>query len=239
MRYQQTLNRKIINRIDPTIELVFDYDSIDALKKDINESAEAAGKLMMMGYSANDLNEKFNWDLPEYDGITDKHYQPFNLVEIGQLPLWMQQEGQEEPKKPDQKADKPAGGGRVSKKPPSPTKVSKRNAISKYFFNQRVSLLKMLSRVDKYDETTLHRLFTELNSFFIKEDEKLESKELGFILGINDSIRKRIKIVLMDGLSSKEAVETVIEKIKMIYNYTTTRSKVLAEMDEEQNNEER
>jgi len=174
-RIEMTINGKILSRLDPTIEARFDYDAIDALKKDIKETTEAATKLFAMGWSADDVNEKFNWDLPEHEGITDKHYKPFNLEVIGE---------DDEPVDNTQsetvgELTEDALRGSTVKKKFNIIQNKQEKLMKKKFWNflnnQRVSVIKSLNFLkNSIDKVTMYQTIERLKKLFDSEDARLE-----------------------------------------------------------------
>ena len=187
LRFQATINNKILLRLDPSIEAKFDLSTIDALKTDMGVEVDTGRKLWEMGWSANDLNEHYHWNLPEVDNVTDKNYKPFNLEEVGE-------EGEEPAPKEENgvktsKIENKMRGSSVRRKflniqSGQERKVKK--SMENYFRLQRSKILKELNKLvnagtdsftkDAVSKAAFYVFIEKLQNMFVKEDERLRNK---------------------------------------------------------------
>lgn len=274
-KIQETLNIKFLNKIDPSITCKFDYDSIDALKIDLTETTTAAMNLMKLGYSPNDLNKKFNWDLPETE-IGKYNYKEFNLEIIGI-----------DGKKidvteisSDDKEDVDESDGNSSdmynvlsnavviksfNKTQSSEERRYKKKLSTFFFTQRKKVLEILSKVDNsIEKIVLYKLMSQLGDLLTDENKRIEketkpyyeamvlagqehaftilgierdvilntkivNERVNLIKGVNDTVFKRIKEQIFEGVNSGETIDDIANRVRSVYNYSTaTGAKLIA-----------
>lgn len=194
-RFQCTINSKIINRIDPTIECRFDFSDIDALRPDMAAEVTIATQLLNMGYSPDDLNERYSWDLPFNPGITDCHYKPFNLELIGVAgkpyeapepePAPITPPEKEKEKETFKIEDK-LSFDQTRKEHLKVQGLQERkvgNNLRNYFKLQRSKVLKQLAKFDNsmklqdvMSKQDIYMLIAQLSNIFRSEDTRLKSR---------------------------------------------------------------
>jgi len=83
---QEDVNHKIkkepITRYS-NMTIKFDFSVVEELKKDLNDTLDAAKKLMEVGYPRNEINERLQLDMPDDTDDGDTRYMPSNMMEIG------------------------------------------------------------------------------------------------------------------------------------------------------------
>jgi len=176
IRYQEKLNSELFNPYFPGYHCKFDLSDIDDLKGDLNITLESAQKMLHMGYTRNEINERLNLDMPDTNDGDD--LLPLNLIRREENSLEIEPI---EPKK-EAKIDKIVD---ILTKTNTKSRQSlyRRNfnrqqlkhekqfqtKVKKYFFEQRKEVLKIVS-----NSKHIHNLTNNLSKFFTNnEDDRL------------------------------------------------------------------
>ena len=262
---QEDINTLFLPKNYPNIEVKCDFTVVEELKKDLNETADAARKYFELGYSRNEINDRFKLDMEEEES-GDIRYIPTSLIPVDE-PLDMIPE-------PEKRIslDSIIDKGKAIEKSRNNFRAQflrtqriqeKRfnSKLKRYLFEYRkeiiniltnkktdidlTTILNSLSILKAKQDTKLEKMFTPLYSDaslasvkgdydLLKIDKKPEPnavvvrESLNRIKGINNTITKKLKTEISLGVDSGESIDEIAKRVRGVYNFTTSRSKVIA-----------
>jgi HK97 family phage portal protein len=82
LRIQYKLNSEFISMIDPTVTARFDFTKIPVLQNIYKEDIESAWYLFQMGFSRNEINERFDLGFLNDTDYGDRKRFPMNLMNV-------------------------------------------------------------------------------------------------------------------------------------------------------------
>lgn len=193
----------------------YDFSTVEELKKDLNETLEAAKKLMEIGYPRNQVNERLHLDMPEDTEDGETRYMPTLMMEVGYSepapePLPVPNQDEEDNKAIDKVVDKildEEKAARITALKNRYLRTQKKEErrfvgkLQKYILEQRNTVLKIMSgnksTVDLAD--VIGKIKEELNN----QDRKLVKKTTPLM---TEASRKASQIALENLGSSKQAI---------------------------------
>ena len=245
IRIQTTLTNKFIYRLNLNMVARFDFLQIDELQRNFEDEVNVASKLFMMGFARNELNDRFALGFEEDTDFGDDKYVPLNLLNVDDDPRVS--DGSEiqatnqlliepEIQKGDQRQDKlnELLGRNIKRYEKMMT-----GRLKKFFFSQRVSLLKYLDNeidMDKFDIQD-GKLAKLLISVF-NEASKTAGQMVLFVLGseddckidpevvfkyvnrtkvLNQKVLKNVKLQIQEGTDNEESIDDIKKRIKKLY----------------------
>jgi len=78
---QEDINTLMLKKNYPGLEVQFDFSVVEELKKDVNETVKAARQYFELGYTRNEVNDRFRLGMEENDD-GDTRYVPTTLISI-------------------------------------------------------------------------------------------------------------------------------------------------------------
>jgi len=96
LRVQAKLNSDFFSRFYPGVIGRFDFRKVDELQKEFGDDIKAAKDLFQMGFSRNELNQRFDLGFEEDSEIGNDKYVPLNLVPAD-VDIYEDQNREEEP----------------------------------------------------------------------------------------------------------------------------------------------
>ena len=170
LRMQERLNARLVNSAMPGSYGKFDFSRIDELKQSMDEDVKNAQTLFNMGFSRNELNERFHLGFEE-DSAGDTKYIPMNLIDVESANMSSEPEKQFV-QETIQKNEKQARMERQRSIFMRKQQVNERKLlgkVKKYFITQRTKVLKNLFQKA---EVSTSELISRIN-IIEKEDERL------------------------------------------------------------------
>lgn len=176
VKIQMTLNRNVIDRFDSMIECRFDFKDIQSLKAYISDEVNAASGLFNMGWSGDDINQHFSWGLPHHKGITDQHYKLFNLENLEDSHLSIEQKNIIVK---NEYIDEDDINKQTTKKKfdkiQSLYEAKFKTKMQAFFFHQRKGVIKELNNnnTDSIEKIAMYKIIQNLEDFYDREDDRL------------------------------------------------------------------
>ena len=258
IRISTTLTNKFIYKLDVNMVAKFDFLQIDELQRNYESEIGLASKLWMMGFSRNELNERYALGFEEDTENGDDKYVPLNMLNVEDEP---RTDTGGEPRESIQ--INTSVEPEVEKSDERQVKVNellertKRNyekvlngRMKKFFFSQRLSLLKYLdgsNKIDNFDikNTKLVKVLIpifheaskaagEMVLFILdKEGEYKEDKEIVFkyvdkTKTVNIQMFNQLNLQIQEGLDKGESIDEIKKRIKKLYNYIDKRVSIIA-----------
>ena len=84
LRIESKLNCEFINYIDPSIKVKFDFTKVPVLQNLYTEDVESVWKLIQVGFSRNELNERFDLGFRPDKETGDDKYMMMNLINVSE-----------------------------------------------------------------------------------------------------------------------------------------------------------
>lgn len=215
VRVQQKLNAELFIPYYKGFTCKFDLSNIEELKKDFNITLDMAQKLVDLGYTRNEINERLTLDMPASDDNNDLIRRVFvRRQDLKSLPVkTTEPAAPKEPKEP-KKEVKP-----IIDKELLNIRREFKSKIKKYFFLQRKSLLKSSNDLDKTFAGENVRFKESLKQFSDKVDlEKL--------VDINKAVKMQLQLALL-----KARGGDISKEVRSIYNFLEKKLKEVAMME--------
>jgi HK97 family phage portal protein len=170
LRMQERLNAKLVYSAMPGAYGKFDFSRIDELKQSMDEDVKNANVLFGMGFSRNELNQRFHLGFDE-DPNGDVKYVPMNLIDVEATAPEPEPQKQfkEEVVKKDEKVARMTRQRQIFLKKQAKNERILLGKVKKYFITQRTKVLKGLYQ--RKDVST-SELVSRIN-IIEKEDERL------------------------------------------------------------------
>lgn len=165
LRVQSKLNAEFFPRFYPGIVGRFDFRKVDELQKEFADDVKAAKDLFMMGFSRNELNQRFDLGFDDDTDIGDEKYVPLNLVPAN-VDIYEDQAGSNPNTDTEPQLPLPGQAERSFKKENKENIVDERileifsrkhasleklmtPKVKSFFFNQRGKVLKIYGNEEK------------------------------------------------------------------------------------------
>jgi len=257
IRFQEKLNAKLLDIYYPGLNCVFDFDSIEELKPDLNETLEAANKLFQLGYNKGEINERLSLGMPATDD-DETRYISISMIETGTV------EAPTPAKEIEAVVDKSARENRIQAQYLRAQAAQERvfqAALKKYMFSQRKKVLGALNgnkatteeaeiiaaiaTVIDGDTAELEKVMKPLYAEAVKSAVKLSlaaidldspyevPKEIimdrvNFIKNLNKTTFKKLREIIETGIREGQALQQIEKNIKKFYNFADSRIKTIA-----------
>jgi len=143
VRIEEKLNAELFDVYYPGLSCAFNYSAIEELKQNINSSLDAAVKLMELGYSRNEVNQRLTLGMSTDSEDGDERYISSKLKPLVDATV--------EPVKPEKNIPEP----------------DNKKKLSTYLFKQRNSVVKTI--INNNMDSVLK---TKLTDLFVKENGK-------------------------------------------------------------------
>ena len=225
LRMQERLNSRLVSTAMQGIHGVFDFSKIDELKQGMDDDVKAATVLFNMGFSRNELNQRFGLGFEEVTS-GETQYVPMNLIDVNMEPL-------AEPEKaistkPVEKSEKATRATRQSQIFSRKQQRSERmllGKIKKFFITQRTKVLKglyqqkdvstseLIARINVFEAEDT-RLISTLTPVFQEIMKDSGQMALDFV---NSSVEYEIdREILFNRMNKIKTInKTVFNQIKM------------------------
>jgi len=247
IRISTTLTNKFIYKLDVNMVAAFDFLQIDELQRNFEDEVNVASKLWMMGFARNELNDRFalgfDQDMEHGDdkfvplnmlNLTDDTFQPTQVAEPRET---VQINTSIEPDKKKQESDqRQAKIDEILDRNKKNYEKLLTGRIKKFFFSQRLDLLKRLDdngiegfdiKNDKFVKILLP-IFTEtykgaaqvVFNILKKEgepevDTKLIFKYVDKTKAFNDKMKEKVILQIKEG----GTLDEIKARVKKLYNY--------------------
>ena len=262
--HQEDMNTLLLKKNYPGYTVKYDFAVVEELKKDVNETAEAAKKYFDLGYTRNEINERFKLEM-EDDDTGDIRYLPTSVISVDNT---LEMDNIDEPTKTittieektiETKSTNPFRN-RFLQDQRSQEKIF-HSKIKRYLFEYRQEAIKIVSGNKATVE--LATIINALNVLKNKQDNKLfkitvplytEASKVAAdgaydllnidkvskgnttlantsankIKGINTTITKKLNDEITTGVANGETIDQLSKRIRGVYNFTTSRSKIIA-----------
>ena len=227
LRMQERLNTRFIDTIAQGIHGVFDFSKIDELKTGMEEDVKASKELFGMGFSRNELNDRFGLGFEETES-GDTKYVPMNLMDVEEEPVepapFPIVEEDEEEKQFDKNKAANRRQRQIFLRKQAKNERMMVGKVRKFFYTQRVKVLKMLiqkaelstselvSRVNIF-EAEGERLITAITPVFQSIMQDAGEMALSFIG--SGAVYEIDKAVLFNRVNKVKGInQTIFNQIK-------------------------
>jgi HK97 family phage portal protein len=247
IRISTTLTNKFIYKLDINMVARFDFLQIDELQRNFEDEVNVASKLWMMGFARNELNERFALGFDDDTEFGDEKYVPLNMLNVTDDTFQPTQVGEPretvqintsiEPDKKKQESDqRQAKIDEILDRNKKNYEKLLTGRIKKFFFSQRLDLLKRLDdngiegfdiKNDKFVKILLP-IFTEtykgaaqvVFNILKKEgepevDTKLIFKYVDKTKAFNDKMKEKVILQIKEG----GTLDEIKARVKKLYNY--------------------
>lgn len=262
---QEDANATLMRKNFPGLTIKYDFTVVEELKKDVNETIKAARQYFELGYTRNEVNDRFKLGMESNDD-GDTRYIPTTLISIDDS---LEMDVLDEPTK---EVDDIVVIKSIETKAANPFRVRFlkdqsnqeklfQSKIKRYLFEYRKEVLDIINGQKANIET--NTIINALNALKNKQDSKLfkistplytEASRLanqgtydvlGFdskattntalvnasanrIKGINKTLNDKIVSEIKIGAEAGETIDQLSTRVKGVYNFTTSRSKIIA-----------
>lgn len=261
---QEDINTLLARKYFPDYLVKYDFTVVEELKKDLNETADAAKKYFDLGYTRDEINDRFKLGMPEQTEYGDNRYVPTYLMSLEKEDIEMEQllepeEGKSITTKAAQKGPNPFRA-RFLKDQKNQEKIF-HSKIKRFLFEYRQEVLSLLNNKSSNIDTA--GIKNDLNKLKNKQDIKLakmteplylaatkvaasgtlellgdNSGATGIaalantaanrVTGVNTTINNKILSEVLLGVDKGETIEQISQRIKDVYNFTSSRSRIIA-----------
>ena len=228
VRIQEKVNSNLLDIYYPGVISKFDLTVVEELKKDLNDTLDAATKLWKLGYTRNEINVRLGLRMPEDEG--DERYIPRIMI-------------------PEEMAAEAAVTGRGTTNANDPRKTTKKPIVTpsekenvdstasqraknnEYY--QFVSKIKSFLGLQRNKVLKVYGKYNSIDNLLEKEDKRLIEAFKPFEKQLPDSfntLNKYIfgeidKILSVDDKSKEEKIDA----IKNLYKFLSKRVSFIAE----------
>ena len=172
LRMQERINTRLIESAVPGISGIFDFSKIDELKTGMEDDVKNANVLFGMGFSRNELNNRFGLGFEEATN-GDVQYVPMNLIDVDYEPEPIPEKAIHiETVVKDEKTTRMTRQRQIFLKKQAVNERILVGKIKKYLISQRTKVLKGLFNKA---EVSTSELIARIN-IFEKQDELLIAK---------------------------------------------------------------
>lgn len=227
IRYQEKLNSELFNPYFPGYYCKFDLSDIEDLKGDFNVTLESAQKMLHMGWTRQEINERLNLDMP--DARPEDDLLPLNLIRREESSLEIEPTKPEKEVKLDKIVDILIKDNTKSRQSTYRRNFNRkqlkherqfRSKMKGYFFAQRKEVLKIVS-----NSKHIHNITNNLSKFFTdNEDSRLRKITKPLYISSGETAVELSRSTL--GLKSvkKEMIDNTIllEKLNKITGINVT-----------------
>lgn len=266
---QEDVNTLLARKHYPGYSVKFDFTVVEELKKDLNETADAARKYFEMGYTRDEVNNRFKLGMEESTDSGDVRYVPTSLISVDEA---LEMEVLDDPDKSKQSIDDVVTKEATVDKSSEPFRnrflkdqknqekifhskikrflfeyrqealnvlnsskstvdiIALTNALNKLRNNQDIKIAKMTEPL--YLAATKVSVQGTFDLLGIDDTAKgnsaLANAAANRITGVNKTINDKILKEIKDGLAKGENMDKLSQRVKNVYNFTSSRSRIIA-----------
>jgi len=226
VRIQEKINASLLDIYYPGLSCKFDLTVVEELKKDLNDTLDAATKLWKMGYTRNEINTRLGLRMPEDDGdkrLIPRIMIPEDMAEAAAVTGRSTTQAND-PRKSTEKDIPEYSEKKIVQPEASERTVKTQNnqlvkKLKNFLVLQRGKVIKIFlkhEKVDKLLEKEDNRLKQALESF--------EKKSIKNIFGLNSIIFKQINEIISVENQNKDEK---INNIKKLYEFLNTKTEFI------------
>ena len=209
VRVEQKLNAELFIPYYKGYTCKFDLSNIEELKKDLNVTFDIAQKMLNMGYTRNEINDRLTLDMP--NSKDDDDLIPYNLVPRNQI---------DTPKEPEPKkqVEISVDYEKIADKKMAPLMKIFRSKLKAHLFKQRTKVLKIVNNADFPFENELKTLFNEENTRLQKITKPLYYDGAKMGIQLSDRSEKDVDDSIINISIVNNSIDNITHINKSVYN---------------------